>query len=239
MIYVHYGEEAIQEIYKKHFNEKLSEHNLKMIYKKLYESLIREIDGIDNGVPMFEGEPKYTISSHLSNRVKRFLPSWEVKNVDYTAQFHKALDYVGEELVEKLLNYKSWLNARDHVVEAVENAKDVHESGEILELKTFCPWKDHLQDVEKQFGVVNVPKYVLFQDTDSFRVICVPNSPTSFVCRKFLHIDWRGLRDQELQEVSGVKDAVFVHASGFIGGAKSREGALKMAVDSLNGDYCN
>jgi uncharacterized UPF0160 family protein len=30
---------------------------------------------------------------------------------------------------------------------------------------------------------------------------------------------WRGLRDNELAEVSGVENAVFVHMNGFIGGA--------------------
>lgn len=236
---MHYGEEVIQEVFKRRFGEKLSENNLKTIYRKMYESLIREVDGIDNGVPLFDAEPKYTISSHLSNRVKRFLPSWEETDADYTIQFHKAVEYVGAEFEEKLDGYKSWLNAREHVVKAVQNAKNVHPSGEILELETMCPWKDHLEDVEKEFKIEGIPKYVLFQDKDSFRVICVPNCPTSFICRKFLHIDWRGLREQELQERSKVKDAVFVHAAGFIGGAKSREGALKLAIDSLNGDYTN
>lgn len=44
---------------------------------------------------------------------------------------------------------------------------------------------------------------------------------------------WSGLRDEELQKVSGVHDATFVHNSGFIGGAKSLQSALRMAEMSL------
>lgn len=38
-----------------------------------------------------------------------------------------------------------------------------------------------------------------------------------------------GVRDEELDKVSGIKGCVFVHASGFIGGNKTFEGALEMA----------
>ena len=36
-----------------------------------------------------------------------------------------------------------------------------------------------------------------------------------------------------LAEKSGIDGAVFVHASGFIGGCKSKEGALAMAVETI------
>ena len=42
--------------------------------------------------------------------------------------------------------------------------------------------------------------------------------------------DWRGLRDQDLEEKSGIEGTIFVHASGFIGGCKTKEGAMKMAL---------
>ena len=46
--------------------------------------------------------------------------------------------------------------------------------------------------------------------------------------------EWRALRDQDLEAKSGIEGAVFVHASGFIGGCKNHAGALKMAVDTIN-----
>lgn len=41
------------------------------------------------------------------------------------------------------------------------------------------------------------------------------------------------MRDDALSELSGVPDCVFVHAGGFIGGNKTKEGALEMARRTL------
>lgn len=59
-----------------------------------------------------------------------------------------------------------------------------------------------------------------------------------FVCemlslRLSLPEDWRGLRDNVLSEKAGIPDCVFVHASGFIGGNQTYEGALAMARKAL------
>jgi uncharacterized UPF0160 family protein len=36
-----------------------------------------------------------------------------------------------------------------------------------------------------------------------------------------------------LSKIAGVKDGIFIHATGFIGGAKSKEETIKLAVKSL------
>ena len=41
------------------------------------------------------------------------------------------------------------------------------------------------------------------------------------------------MRDEELSELTGIPDCVFVHASGFIGGNKTYEGVLEMARKAL------
>lgn len=51
--------------------------------------------------------------------------------------------------------------------------------------------------------------------------------------RVFLHKNWRGIRDEELQKISGIDGTIFCHSTGFIGGNKTRKGALEMAVKSL------
>ena len=47
---------------------------------------------------------------------------------------------------------------------------------------------------------------------------------------------WRGVRDEDLAKVSGIPGCIFVHASGFIGGNKTYEGALKMALTTLGNE---
>ena len=61
----------------------------------------------------------------------------------------------------------------------------------------------------------------------------MPVSHDSFASRKALPEAWRGIRDEELSKLTGIPDCVFVHAAGFIGGNKTKEGALAMAQKAL------
>lgn len=59
------------------------------------------------------------------------------------------------------------------------------------------------------------------------------SQPALFPHRLPLPEAWRGLRDEALSELAGIPGCVFVHASGFIGGNCTREGALEMARRAL------
>ncbi|CAG9793403.1 unnamed protein product [Diatraea saccharalis] len=234
LIYTYYGEKVLQQLAPKEVP--LSAEDLRTIYKKVYENFIEEIDAIDNGVPMTDEEPRYKIRTHLSVRVGRLNPEWntnQIINIDEV--FEKAMKLVSEEFLY-LVNYfiSVWLPARDYVKSSLENRFQVHKSGNILVFNERFPWKEHLFDLETEMGIVNETKYVLFQDKPkSWRVQCVPVNPTSFITRKPLHPKWWGVRDDELSEVSGIDGCIFCHSTGFIGGNNTKEGALKMAVVSL------
>jgi uncharacterized UPF0160 family protein len=57
---------------------------------------------------------------------------------------------------------------------------------------------------------------------------------SSFKARKDLPKSWSGLRDQELAAVTGVADSVFCHLNLFIGGARSLDGAVRLAELALS-----
>ena len=61
----------------------------------------------------------------------------------------------------------------------------------------------------------------------------MPVRPKSFENRLSLPEAWRGVRDADLEKVSGIEGATFVHSGGFIGGNKTKEGILKMVNESL------
>jgi uncharacterized UPF0160 family protein len=48
-----------------------------------------------------------------------------------------------------------------------------------------------------------------------------------------LPASWAGLRDAELAAVTGVADSVFCHLNLFIAGARSFDGAVRMAERAL------
>ena len=54
-----------------------------------------------------------------------------------------------------------------------------------------------------------------------------------YACRLGLLEEWRGIRDEELTLLSGIPGCIFVHATGFIGGNQTKEGALEMARKTL------
>lgn len=82
--------------------------------------------------------------------------------------------------------------------------------------------------------------YALYQDTNgSWRIQAVPMTPDSFDSRKKLPTPWRGVRDDALSGLVGVDGAIFVHASGFIGGHKTKEGALSMAIQVFPRSLCS
>jgi len=58
-------------------------------------------------------------------------------------------------------------------------------------------------------------------------------TPGGFESRKALPEAWRGLRDSALSDLIGIPGAIFVHASGFIGGHQTFQGALEMAKKAL------
>jgi len=155
-------------------------------------------------------------------------------------KFLEASKLMGTVFVQKLDYYgKSWLPARDYVVKALEGRFEHDEKGRILVFSESVPWKDHLFTLEAEAGIGEEdekPLYALWSEgpeKTGWRIQCVPVSKDSFESRKPLPEAWRGVRDDALSEVSGIPGGVFVHASGFIGGNKTFEGALEMAKKSL------
>ncbi len=77
--------------------------------------------------------------------------------------------------------------------------------------------------------------FVIYPDSDGnqYQIKTVPVEAGSFTARMDLPDAWAGLRDAELAAASGVQDAVFCHLNLFIGGARSFDGAVKLAELAL------
>lgn len=190
----------------------------------------------------------------MSARVGHLNPAWNEKCSDdqIDEKFGHASNLVGNEWMSHLQYYsKAWLPAREILIKAIETSKEREDKdGRLIVLDEYVPWKvvgtvllntrhlnssqEHLFDLEVESIIPpNQALYVVYSDGSSWRVQCVPTSPSSFESRKPLPAAWCGLRDDALTQESAIEGGVFVHASGFIGGNKTREGALEMAWKSL------
>ena len=119
--------------------------------------------------------------------------------------------------------------------QALQARHSVHPCGEVLCLSSGgCPWKTHLYELERSLGVEPLVKFVLYPDTAGmWRVQAVTVEGTAFTNRLGLLEPWRGVRDAELAAKCGIPGAKFVHASGYIGGHETNEGALQMALKTI------
>ena len=200
------------------------------------------IDGIDNGVNQFASSepPRYESHTHLSARIGNLNPAWnEEPTAAYSdAQFVKAQALAGAEFLEAVHYYgKTWLPGRTPVAAALAARHAVHESGLILKLPTYCPWKQHLYELEAEQAISPLPLFVLYADEKAnWRIQAVSVSPSSFDNRRSLPAAWRGLRDEALSAACGIPGGIFVHVGGFIGGNATEAGATAMAIAALTLD---
>lgn len=232
LIYVHFGRRLLAQLTQLKEDDK----QLEVLYDKLYENFVEEVDAVDNGISQCDGEARYSVSTTLSARVGHLNPRWNSGSQDTEEPFKNAMKLVGEEFLDRLDFYKSsWLPARALVEAAVKQRHQIDPTGEVvLFSQGGCPWKEHLFALEKDLQVETPIKFVLYADQNGqWRVQCVPAGLNTFQNRLSLLEEWRGVRDEALSQLSGIKGCIFVHAAGFIGGNKTQEGALEMARRTL------
>ncbi|KAK0198434.1 GAMM1 protein [Armillaria mellea] len=240
LVYKHFGKEVISN----RTQVALDDPKIQTLWLKMYEEFIEAIDGGDNGIPRYPEDIKPAYKSggtSLPSRVAALNPAWNqpVDAQGMDDRFLTASSLTGQEFFAKLDFYaNAWLPARDILVDALANSKkDADPTGKIILFEQFLPWKASPfydpQTCESQTQGQAI--YVVYPDemAKAWRIQAVPIAQDSFESRKPLPEQWRGLRDDELTNVTGVQGGIFVHASGFIGGNQTKEGALKLAQLAL------
>ena len=216
------------------YNEKI---DLQKVYNKLYVNFIAYVDGKDNGINQYSDEkPKYVNNTSYGNRVGRLNPEWCEPNADQSERFKLALDVAESELLDQIkFIAKVYLPGYTIVKDAVDKRFENHESGKILYFDFGLPWKSHLTNIEEEMNLKDEIVFAVIKNGETdYRCGTISINEGSFKFRKGIVKAWRGLEQSKLAEFSGISDITFVHNSGFIGGAMTKESAMKMAVASLN-----
>lgn len=238
LVYKHFGRQIVRALC-----PEISDEDTELLYEKVYRDFVEALDANDNGISNFDAEelgvrPRFHDKNiSIPGIVAKMNPDWneETSDARFDECFLTASAFVGDCFARVVRGYgRAWLPAKDIVRAGVRDRAAVDPSGRIVVLERFCPWKEHLYDVERELGLVGEVLFVLFADSSgSWRVSTVPQSATSFRFRHGLPEPWRGLRDDALSEATGVPGCIFVHAAGFIGGARTRDAALALARLSL------
>lgn len=239
LVFKHFGRRIIQEV----LEGGASEGDLDILYEKVYKNFVEALDANDNGISQYDTKgtnlkPRFNERAvSIPGIIGGFNPRWNEPATDdvYDARFQKASGFIGQIFVDLVKGYGlGWLPAKALVRTAIEGRNAVDASGKIVVFDQFCPWKEHLYEIERELGIEGQIEFVLFTDSSgSWRVSTVPVSSGSFEFRRGLPEALRGLRDDVLSEKSGVPGCIFIHTAGFIGGAKTKESALQLAKMSL------
>jgi len=206
----------------------LDEGAIANIVHSIDHSLVQYLDMVDTG----QGEVAPGIFG-LSSLISQLNTNWlEEQGLDVRAKaqlqdarFVEAVAITRKFLDQAIVKKIGQILAVDTVRQAPRLL-----NGRVLLLRDGgMPWTrvvvDEMPDV----------RLVIYPDSDGgqFQLKTVPIDVGSFDSRMDLPASWSGLRDAELAAVTGVADSVFCHLNLFIAGARSFEGAVRLAELAL------
>merc|ERR1719481_1073105 len=123
LVYFHFGREILSEVLKVEESDPVVE----IVFDKVYESFIQEIDAIDNGISTHDDPGRYSINSNLSARVSRLGPNWNDEDQDFDTGFYKAMKITRFEFLDRVNYYgKVWWEARGVVDFSIQDRFTVH-----------------------------------------------------------------------------------------------------------------
>lgn len=200
--------------------KQIETEDIEMLFKKIDEKLIMQIDGIDNGVfPKVEAPYKLTDLDHV---IDSFNKAWN-EEVDNDDNFIMAVNVASSIFDRYILRENAKITAAKRVEKEIPNVKD-----NILFLNEYMPYSDAIfestlpeaKDIKvvispSNRGGYNIKPMTISKDSKEL----VVNYPESI----------RGLHNEELVNACNIKGARFIHISGFMSAADDLESAYEMA----------
>lgn len=195
--------------------------NIEDCFFRFDKNFVQFIDAGDNGQIPFENIDIKLET--LSDVIEGFNPNWN-EDVDSDIKFMEAINIARAIFDNKIQSIIAKCSAKMLVEEAIEKSQNG-----ILILDKFMPYQEFVleSDNPKAKDIL----YAVFKSNrNGYNVRAIPKVLGSFENRKKLPDTWAGLRNKELQDVTGVKTATFCHNAGFICVAENFEDALKLAT---------
>lgn len=198
--------------------------NITNDYNELWEaidnSLVMQIDGIDNGVFPIINAP-YSVKD-LVDVIEYFNKAWNEEG-DNDQQFLKACQ-VAEMFWERiLLKEQAKIEAKKIIEQKLKNME-----GNILILDKYMPYHDALFETEEK-KAKDIKIIIFPSNREGFNI--KPRTIAKDSKKLIVNFpqDFWGLHDQELQVKTGIKSAIFVHATGFLASCGTLDDAIKLA----------
>ena len=198
--------------------------NPELVWNLIDRDLIQGIDAGDNGAMPKTDYPAQAMS--FSAVISGFNPNWD-SNEDPDEAFAKAVELAEVVFDNTLASTIAKAKAEQIVEEAIEKAEE-----HIMVLNQFVPWQEYI--FSSTSPKADEIQFVVFpSNRGGYNWQCVPDGLGSFGQRKSVLEEWKGLRDDDIQKVTGIDTATFCHPAGFIGGAETFADAYALAKKAV------
>ncbi len=178
------------------------------------------MDAWDNGHNLVTNDNPEVSPYFLQHIFFAMMPTWREEGASDYEMFMKSVGIAQDILEREIVHANDGLIAEEIVLDTYNKTQDKR----VIILDKHYPSMYTLHAVPE-------PLYVIYPRSESngWGVKAVRKDPKTFNSRKDFPKSWGGLRDEELQKVTGVSDAVFCHKGLFLAVAKSKDGAIKLA----------
>ncbi|KKQ82899.1 MAG: hypothetical protein UT07_C0015G0006 [Parcubacteria group bacterium GW2011_GWB1_38_8] len=188
-------------------------------------TLVQAIDAHDNGVAIseykFKGIREYTIGDFLNSFI-------ELRDQEYLNKlFMEVVGMAKNLLIREISIAKKNIINEDKILSIYSGAKDKRI---IILPEELNGWREVLARTPEAIYSIHP------RPDGKWTLGSVPDFTKSFygAIRKPLPSTWAGKKDQDLQKMTGIEDALFVHRKLFMAAAKTKDGAIKLAELALN-----
>jgi uncharacterized UPF0160 family protein len=184
-------------------------------YDFVNRSMMMGIDAHDNGRAQLQ-EGVATFSHIIANFVP---PMYDSPPEVMNAAFMSAVDFVTGH-VRRLLERNRYIKkCQEKVAEAMKPQK------KYLFFDEAMPWQENFFELG---GIDHPALFVIMPSQGQWKLRGIPpDLEHRMQVRMPLPEEWAGLRDEKLQEISGIKGAVFCHKGRFISVWKTKEDVFK------------
>lgn len=186
------------------------------------KKLVAPVDAHDNGMDLVEN--KYDVSPYnLQYFFYSMVPTWREENTTNDQMFFECVEIAKRVLLREIIQARDIIISEEAIAQIYKNAKDK----QILIFDKNYPSAEVLQNFPE-------PLYAIYPRIDTtWGIKSIRTDIKSFKNRKDFPASWGGLREDELQKITGVSDAIFCHRALFLAVAQSKEGAIKLAQIAL------
>ena len=197
----------------------------KEVVDSIDQRLVSPVDAGDNGINLYKNNFK-NVLPYTINDVLYIFSKTALEDIPEDEEFSRALLWAKEILKREIKKTKDQIEITKIIQGFYNNSADKRLVVIDKPKVSRCEIYNALQDFPE-------PLFIVYGDDDGWAAAAMRKEINSFENRKNFPASWAGLRDEELQKVTGVSDAVFCHRNLFLVVAKTKEGAIKLAKLAL------